>query len=440
MVTNRVSPHNLEAERSVIGAILIDNSVLNNITEILVPSHFYSPQNQLVFEAILDLYRSAKPIDVVTLTGELKKKKKLNQVGGSAYLSELIAAVPTSANAREYASMVRETATRRNMITLAAELDEKSREESKGLTDVLDELEARVFALSQNTTAHEFFNTETLLEMYMQRADEYSKNPEAMRGIPSGISTLDELLGGFHNSDLVIVAARPSVGKSSFALDIARHAAIDSGKTVAIFSLEMPGIQIIERLLSQQIGVDLWTLRMGKLTDKEYELWTEGAGKLADAHLFIDETPGVNVMQLRSKARKLKIEHGLDLIIIDYLQLMQGLSSRIDNRAAEVAEISRSLKLLARELEVPVIALSQLNRSVESRNDHRPQLSDLRESGSIEQDADIVLFLSREKLYNPETDRPNSVDVVIAKHRNGPTGQVELYFEERITSFKDLPK
>jgi replicative DNA helicase len=260
-----------------------------------------------------------------------------------------------------------------------------------------------------------------------------------MRGLPTGIRSLDELLGGFHNSELIIVAARPSVGKSAFAFDIARHAAIDATKSVAIFSLEMPGIQVIERLLAQQIGVDLWTLRMGKLTDKEYELWTEGAGRLADASLFIDETPGVNVMQLRSKARKLKMEHGLDLIIIDYLQLMQGLSNRIDNRAAEVAEISRSLKLLARELQVPVIALSQLNRSVESRNDHRPQLSDLRESGSIEQDADVVIFLSREKLFNPETDRPNSADVVIAKHRNGPTGQVELYFEERVTRFKDMP-
>jgi replicative DNA helicase len=437
-MTLRVPPHNLDAERGVLGAILIDNKVLHTVSDLLHPQYFYAPQHVLIYEAIVELYQQSKPVDVVTLTSVLKMKKKLNQIGGSAYLSELIAGVPTSAHAKEYAELVKETNIRREMITLAGELDEEARIESKKLEDVLDGLESRVFALSQNTVEQEFFSTEALLELYMQKADEYSKNPDALRGIPTGIKCVDKLLGGFHNSELIIVAARPAVGKSSFAFGVARHAAVSEKKAVAIFSLEMPGIQVIERLLSQQIGVDLWTLRMGKLTDKQFELWTEGAGKLSEAKIFIDETPGVNIMQLRSKARKLKLEHGLDMIIVDYLQLMQGMSVRPDNRVAEVAEISRSLKLLARELAIPVIALSQLNRSVESRTDHKPQLSDLRESGSIEQDADVVLFLNREKLYNPETDRPNSADIIVAKHRNGPTGQTELYFDEKITKFRDL--
>jgi replicative DNA helicase len=271
------------------------------------------------------------------------------------------------------------------------------------------------------------------------RVDQLSRRDDEIYGVPTGLIDLDKLLGGLQKSDLLIIAGRPGMGKTGFMLSVAKNAAQKHKKHVAVFSLEMSNEQLVQRLIAQETGIDTQRLRTGKLTEDEWPLFTHAIEVLADTHIFLDDTPAITPLQLRTKCRRLHLEYELDLIIIDYLQLMQGLSNRIDNRAAEVAEISRSLKLLARELQVPVIALSQLNRSVESRNDHRPQLSDLRESGSIEQDADVVIFLSREKLFNPETDRPNSADVVIAKHRNGPTGQVELYFEERVTRFKDMP-
>jgi replicative DNA helicase len=436
---DRIPPHNLEAERSVLGSILIDTNVISSIADTLRAEHFYSPQHALIYEAILELYRTAKPIDVVTLTSQLKSKKKLSQVGGSAYLSELIAEVPTSAHVQEYALIVRQASVRRELISLSGNLEELARVEDKDLNDILNQVEGKIFSLSQDHTQKEFQDAATLLEMHFAKMEEYSKNPNAMRGIPTGLRTVDEVLGGLHASDLVILAARPSVGKSSFAFDIARHVAVEEKKAVAIFSLEMAGTQVIERLLAQQINVGLWELRMGRMSDESYTRFAEGAGRLSEAKLVVDDTPGLNVMQLRSRARKIKMEYGLDLVIIDYLQLMQGMSSKVDNRVQEVSEISRSLKLLARELEVPVIALSQLNRAVENRNDHIPQLSDLRESGSIEQDADLVLFLSREKLFNPEAEIPDKADLIIAKHRNGPVGRVELRFQEAITKFVDAP-
>ncbi|MBL8014814.1 MAG: replicative DNA helicase [Candidatus Doudnabacteria bacterium] len=437
-MADRVPPQNLDAERSVLGAILLDSTVLTNVADDLKAEHFYSPQNAIIYEGIVDLYQHAKPIDVVTLTSILKSKKKLQQVGGSAYLSELIAGVPTSAHAKEYALIVKQAFVRRSLMQFATKLEEQAVTEDKEITQIMDELEGRLFSLSQDSTQRDFQTAAALLEQHFEITEEYSKNPNALRGLSSGMRAVDEILGGLHNSDLIILAARPSVGKSSFAFDIARNVAIDQAKSVAIFSLEMPGVQVIQRVLSQQIDVSLWDLRMARMTDQAYARFAEGAGKLADAKLFIDDTPGLNIMQLRSKARKLKIEHGLDFMIIDYLQLMQSVNARSDNRASEVAEISRSLKLLARELNIPIMALSQLNRAVESRNDHIPQLSDLRESGSIEQDADLVIFLSREKLFNPETENPDKVDVFIAKHRNGPVGKVELKFVEKTTKFVDV--
>lgn len=436
-MADRLPPQNLDAEKSVLGAILLDSSILVNIADDLRAEHFYSPQHALIYEAIIDLYQHAKPIDAVTITANLKSRKKLQQSGGGAYLSELIAGVPTAAHAQEYARIVKQAAIRRSLMHFATNLEEQAVAEDKDISQILDQLEGRLFSLSQDSTQRDFETAAALLEKHFERVEEYSKNPNALRGLPTGLRAVDEILGGLHNSDLVILAARPSVGKSSFAFEVARHVAVDHQKSVAVFSLEMPGVQVIERILAQQINVSLWDLRMSKLTDSAYSRFAEGAGKLSDAKLFIDDTPGLNIMQLRSKARKLKIEHGLDLIIIDYLQLMQSLSSRTDNRANEVAEISRSLKLLARELTIPVIALSQLNRAVESRNDHIPQLSDLRESGSIEQDADVVIFLSREKLFNPDTEQPDRADVIIAKHRNGPIGKVEVRFEEKTTKFVD---
>lgn len=437
-MNDRLPPQNLDAERSVIGAIMLDSSVLVTIADSLRPEHFYAPQNGIIYETILELFQKAKPIDVVTLTSALKTKKKLQQVGGSAYLSEVIASVPTAAHVQEYAQIVKEAAIRRNLVSFGATLGENAVKEDKELASILDELEGKIFSLSQDSAQRDFQTAATLLEKHFEITEEYSKNPNALRGLPTGIRAVDEILGGLHNSDLIILAARPSVGKSAFAFDIARNVAVEIGKSVAIFSLEMPGVQVIQRILSQQINVSLWDLRMAKMTDAAYSRFAEGAGKLADAKLFVDDTPGLNIMQLRSKARKLKIEHGLDFMIIDYLQLMQSVNpGRSDNRANEVAEISRSLKLLARELGIPIIALSQLNRAVESRNDHVPQLSDLRESGSIEQDADLVIFLTREKLSNPETENPDKAEVFIAKHRNGPVGKVELRFEEKTTKFMD---
>lgn len=437
-MADRVPPQNLNAERSVIGSILIDSSVLISISDSLKPEHFYAPQNGIIYEAILDLYVKAKPIDVITLTNILKTKKKLQQVGGSAYLSEIVAEVPTAAHVQEYANIVKEAATRRSLINFGARLEEGAVKEDKEINQILDELEGQLFSLSQDSAQRDFQTAANLLEQHFEITEEYSKNPNALRGLASGIKAVDDILGGLHNSDLIILAARPAVGKSAFAFDIARNVAVNLNKSVAIFALEMPGVQVIQRILSQQINVSLWDLRMGKMTDHAYARFAEGAGKIADSKLFIDDTPGLNIMQLRSKARKLKIEQGLDFMVIDYLQLMQSVNQRSDNRASEVAEISRSLKLLARELDIPIMALSQLNRAVESRNDHIPQLSDLRESGSIEQDADLVIFLSREKLFNPETEKPDKAEAFIAKHRNGPVGRVELRFEEKTTKFMDI--
>jgi replicative DNA helicase len=431
-------PQNIEAERSVLGAVLLDSSVIVQIADILLAEHFYTPQHQAIFDSMLELYHHAKPIDVVTLTAELKQHKKLQLSGGGAYFSELIAGVPTSAHVAEYAQIVREAAIRRSLIKFAGELAMKAKGEDSTLEDVLNEVEAAVFNLSINASEADFTTSAQLIQMYFERAEEYAKNPNPIRGIETGLAGLDGILGGLHPSDLLILAARPAVGKSSLALDIARHAAVNGGKSVAYFSLEMPEIQVIERMIAQQINVNMWDLRMFRLTDEAYARFAEGADLLSRAKINVDDTPGVSINQLRSKARRLKLDVGLDLLIIDYLQLMQGSGNRKnDSRANEVSEISRSLKILARELEVPIIALSQLNRSVESRNDHRPQLSDLRESGSIEQDADVVMFLHREKSYNPETERPDAVDVIVAKHRNGPVGIVELKFIEHSTKFVD---
>jgi replicative DNA helicase len=438
-MSTKVPPHNLDAERSVLGAILLDSETLATVADELRSDNFYSNAHELIFESVLELFHDSKPIDVITLTSSLKKKNKLSQVGGPAYLSELIASVPTSAHVKEYARLVKEASVRRNLIGFAGKLDEISREEERHLDEIMDELEGKVFSLSQQGAETDFVSAADLVEKHFELTEEYSRNPGALRGISTGMKVVDDLLGGLHDSDLIILAARPAVGKSSFAFDLARHAAIRENKAVGIFSLEMPDTQVIARLLSQEIKVPLWDLRMGRMSDAAYAKFAEGAGKFSESKLFVDDTPGVSVMQLRSKARKLKLEHGLDLLIIDYLQLMQGSGKKnSDNRATEVSEISRSLKILARELKVPVIALSQLNRSVESRNDHLPQLSDLRESGSIEQDADIVVFLSREKLFKPESERGDVADVIVAKHRNGPTGRVELKFEDKVASFVDL--
>jgi len=436
-MSQNAPPQNLEAERSIIGAILIDPEVLPNIAEILKVEHFYSPQHALIYEAIIQLYQASKPVDMVTLTSQLKKNNKLQQVGGSAYISELIATVPTSAHSTEYASLVKEESTRRNLIALASKAQELAQSQERPLEEVLDELESKLFSISQNTIKRDFVTAAQLVEQHIEAMEEYSRNPNAMHGISTGLKAVDMILGGLHKSDLLIVAARPGVGKSSFALEIARHAAVEDGRSVGIFSLEMPANQLIKRILASQSNVSLWDIRQAQLTDAAYARMAEAYDSVSKAKIFIDDNPSLTVMQLRSKARKLMLEHGLDLLIIDYLQLMQGSTSKVENRVQEITEISRSLKILARELNIPVIALAQLNRSVESRTDRVPQLSDLRDSGSIEQDADVVMFLSREKQFNPESTK-ETTDVFVAKHRNGATGRVELRFIEESTKFADV--
>lgn len=434
----RVPPHNVEAEQAVLGAVLVDNAVLTKVIDSLKPNYFYDPKHRLIYEHITNLYHKNDAIDVLTLSSSLKKQKKFEQAGGTKYLAELAAVVPTSANIEDYANIVKEDASRRNLITFGAKLDEYARKQDVELEDIMDELESDLLALSQNSADTDFQHSEELLELQMKQADEFAKNPNAIRGYPTGIRPVDKVLGGLQKSDLVILAARPSVGKSAFAFDITRHIAVNEGKNVAIFSLEMPAVQVITRMLAQQIEVNLWKLRMGGLQDSEFKKYNVGVAKLADSGIYIDDTAGLNIMQLRSKARKLKIEKDLDMIVIDYLQLMQG-HSRIENRTQEIGEISRSLKILARELDIPIIALSQLNRAVETRGERIPQLSDLRESGSIEQDADIVMFLSRDVMADEEDEeRVKNVDVSIAKHRNGPTGKVMLKFIGEYQKFYEV--
>lgn len=433
----KVPPQNLEAERAVIGSILIDSDSASKVMDFLREDHFYDPRNALIFGVIAKLFAEGKAIDVLTLTDELKKIKKLKQSGGPTYISEIVSEVPTSANIVDYAMIVKEKATRRNLITFSGKLAEDARMEDKPLEEVLDELESNILGLSTDASTKDFEDVDQLLELHMQRADEYAKNPNALRGIATGLRDVDKIFGGLHRSDLIILAARPSVGKSTLAVHFARHAAVNEKKHVAIFSLEMPNVQVLERMLAQQMGVNLWNLRMGKLTNDEYSKFAEGSGKLSEAKIFFDDTSGIGMVQLRSKLRKLAIEQGVDLVIIDYLQLMQ--TREIENRAQAVGEISRSLKILARELDIPIVVLSQLNRAVENRADRMPQLSDLRESGAIEQDADIVIFLSRELVAEEDLDPAGkqTIDFIVAKHRNGAIGHLKLDFYPAQQRFTD---
>ncbi len=437
----KLPPNNVEAEKAVIGSILIDNDTFNKVGDLIRAEFFYDPKHQVIFANIVNLYNSSKPIDYLTLSTELKKNKKLKEAGGVEYLNEILNFVPTSANVLEYANIVKENAVRRQLITYSGKFDELARKEDEPLESVLNTLEKDVFSLSQDSTKSDFAGASELIVQQMAKADEYAKNPGALRGLPTGLKDLDKHLGGLHKSDLIILAARPSVGKSAFSFDIARHIAVRDGKTVALFSLEMPAVQVIERVMAAQVHMDLWDIRMGNV--KDWDKYSKGVGEISNAKLFVDDTAGINIMQLRSKIRRLKLEHGLDFVVIDYLQLMQGSGSRtsLDNRAQEVGEISRSLKILARELKIPIMALSQLNRSVETRGGV-PQLSDLRESGSIEQDADLVIFLSRDMTATEDMDAAEAnpkidVSVTIAKHRNGPIGTVKVRFVSRQTRFED---
>lgn len=432
-------PQNVDAEASLLGAILIDTDAIIKIADRITPNDFFDPKHARIYEALRTLYEKRSAIDVLTLADQLQGTGFLEMVGGAAYLSELTNFVPTASHVEQYADIVAEKALRRRLIATSDDMTQLGRDESKNLKELIEEAETRLFEVSKQHVKQSVVSIETVLAESFERLDDLHKDSNKLRGIPTSYRDLDNMLAGLQPSDLFILAARPSMGKTAFVLNLAHKIATEAKESVLIFSLEMSKEQLVDRLLSMESGVDAWALRTGKLTDNDFEKLGEAMGALSEAKIYIDDTPGITVSDLRTKARREAHTQKLGLIIVDYLQLMSG-GSRFGgdgNRVQEISEISRGLKGVARELNVPVIALSQLSRSVESRHPQIPQLSDLRESGSIEQDADVVAFLYREDYYNPETDRKNIMDVLIKKHRNGPVGGVELYFnrdKQRITS------
>jgi replicative DNA helicase len=433
-------PHNLEAEASLLGAILIDADALVKIADSVNADDFYDQRHKRIYEAIVQLYERRSPIDVLTLADQLKNNQVLDIVGGASYLTELTNFVPTAAHVEQYADIVAQKALRRRLITASKMMVELGYDESKALQELVEEAETQLFRVSEKHVKQSVISLETILAESFDRLDDLHKDKNKIRGVPTGFRDLDGILAGLQRSDLFILAARPSMGKTAFSLGLAHNVATIAKQPVLIFSLEMGKEQLVDRLLSTESGVDAWALRTGNLNDTDFERIGHAMGSLSEAPIYIDDTPGLTVSDLRTKARREAHKHPLGLIIIDYLQLMSGGSKfgNSDNRVQEVSEISRGLKSIARELNVPLIALSQLSRSVENRNPQIPQLADLRESGSIEQDADVVAFLYREDYYNPETERKGIIDILIKKHRNGPTGGVELFFDKQKQRFRSL--
>jgi len=424
-------PQSTDIEASVLGAVLIDVDAIVKIADSLQPIDFYDDRHRIIYEACLRLYAEQSPIDIITLSEELKVDGLLQEVGGAAYLTQLTNTVPTSANVEQYASIVATKSIRRRLIKASAEISEITKDEKRTIAELVEEAESKLFEVSEQHVGNSIESIEYILSGSFERLDALHKNKGAIRGISSGFKDLDNVLAGFQRSDLLILAARPAMGKTAMSLNLAQNVALKTKAPVLIFSLEMSKEQLVDRMLSSEAGVNSWNLRTGNLSDQDFEKIGHAMGALSEAKLYIDDTPGITINELRTKARREAHKHELGLIIVDYLQLMSG-GSRFggsDNRVQEISEISRGLKAVARELNVPVIALSQLSRSVESRSPQIPQLSDLRESGSIEQDADVVMFLYREDYYNDESERPNILDVLIRKHRNGATGKVELYFD-----------
>lgn len=432
-------PQNTEAEQSVIGCVLLDRDALVKISDLITPQDFYEPRHQQIFEAILALFEKNIAIDILTVTNLLQEKNLLDRVGGGAYLAELVNSVPTAGHVVNYAMIVRKKGSLRRLISAASEISNLAFEENEDIEKILDKAEQKLFAVSQQHLHQNFFSLNSVLHATFERIDELHREKGKLRGVPTGFIDLDKLLGGLQRSDLVILAARPSMGKTSLALEIARFVGVNLKVPVGIFSLEMSKDQLVDRLLSSQSDVNLFKIRSGNLNEEDFEKIGQAMGELSEAPIFIDDSAGSNIMEVRTKARRLQAENGVGLIIIDYLQLMEGRSQ--ENRVQEVSEISRALKLLAREMNVPVLALSQLSRGVENRPDKVPQLADLRESGSIEQDADVVMFIYREDMYKgKDSSKPNIAEVHVRKHRNGATGQVDLYFDSEKTSFKNLDK
>lgn len=431
---DNIPPQNTEAERHVLGAILIDEDAILKASEILKPEHFYDKSNRDIYTCMLSLMEHGNAIDHLLIKEELKSKG-LYKRGDAKYLIELSALLPSTSRVEEYSNIIKENYLRRRLISSSAKIGSLALNKKISIETILNDVEKEIFEVSEDSINKEFLHiSELLLESY-ERAEEMSKHKGEFRGIRTGFKTLDGLLGGLHTSDMIILGARPAVGKTSFSLDLCRHIAVTEKKKVVFFSLEMSATQLIDRLISMQTGIALWDLRTANIKTAQLDKLAEAMGVLSESDIFIDDTPGVNITQIRSKCRRLKMEKGLDIVFIDYLQLITG--NNKESRVQEVSDISRQLKIIARELDIPVIALSQLSRGVESRADRRPQLSDLRESGSIEQDADIVMFLHREDTYNADPNIVGKSELIIAKHRNGPTGEIPLTFVKEQARYRE---
>lgn len=433
----RSMPHNIEAEQSVMGSMLIDKTSIAQSMEVLKPDDFYKDAHKVIFQSILELYQKDVAVDIITLTENLKSKSKLEDAGGITYISELGGSVISTANLQSYIKIVKDKATLRELIRSCTKVIEESYKSQDDVPGVVDLAEKAIFDLSSDRNTSDFEPMNSVLERGFLQIEKIFNNKGETTGVISGFRELDAKTSGFQKGDMVLIAARPSMGKTTFALNIAEYAALREGKKVAIFSLEMSKEQLAYKLLCSQAHVDMLNLRTGNLSDKDWESIARASGPLAAANIFIDDTAGISIMEMRSKCRRLKIEHGIDIIIVDYLQLMSGGRSS-ESRQQEVSEISRSIKGLAKEMECPIIALSQLSRAPEARTDHRPMLSDLRESGSIEQDADIVMFLYRDEYYDKETEDKNVAECIISKQRNGPTGTIKLAWLGQFSKFGNL--
>lgn len=430
----KLPPQNIEAEQSLLGALLIDKDAIIKVAEILTPADFYrSEQHGCIFAAIKQLFEARQPIDLITVTEQLKQNSTFDKSGGSSYLSTLINMVPTSAHIEQYAKIIKEHSVRRNLISQATRLIEQSFDAGGAVEELLEAAEAGIFSLSQDNLKQDFIAIKDALAQSFDRLDELQKNSGRLRGVPTGFRDLDSRLAGMQDSNLIILASRPGQGKTSLALNIAQYVAVTAKLPVGIFSLEMSQEELVDRLLIGQADIDAWKLKTGKLDDRDYERLSLAMGELAEAPLFIDDTPGISISEIRTKARRLQIENGLKLLIVDYLQLIQG--RNLENRVQIVSEISQQLKNIARELKIPVLAISQLNRSVEARGTRKPQLADLRESGAIEQDADVVMFI-----YRDDPEKPENVILDIQKHRNGPTGEIQLMFRADRTKFYGMER
>ena len=434
---SKLPPQHIEAEESVLGGMLLQNDSIHRVVEILCPDDFYRDAHKKIFQAIIELYQKNEPADLVTVTNVLKKSGSLEDIGGATYLSELVDRVPTAANIASYGKIIREKAIVRQLISSASEIIARGYEDHGNVDEYLDSAEKVIFEIAQRRIHQGFYQLKDIVRDSFKAIEQLYEKKELITGVPTGYRDLDRLTSGLQRSDLIVIAGRPSMGKTALALNIVEHAAIEAGVVCAVFSLEMSKEQLVQRMMCSRAEVDATKLRGGFLAESDWPKLTRAAGLLSEASIFIDDSPALNVLEVRAKARRLQREHGLGLVVVDYLQLMRAIG-RQESREREISEISRSLKALAKEICVPVIALSQLNRGVEARQDKRPQLSDLRESGAIEQDADVIAFIYRDEMYHPDSADAGKAELIVGKQRNGPTGRVILTFRSHITRFDDL--